>query len=138
MTDIANQWTNEHERTKYLQAADRFRLPFWDPLLPRNKVTPIIGKDLNNKIWGAPLILTKPKVYVKKPNEKTQTEIDNPLASFKWPIEELKKKGRVPINGDVTKRLPDVSLSSHPQKCADHSMISGLDADSPPSEAKSH
>ncbi|KAI9789436.1 MAG: hypothetical protein M1835_001679 [Candelina submexicana] len=102
MAAIANEYPQE-TRAKYQSAADRFRLPFWDPLLPRNSVPQSTAVDPT--IWGLPKILGAKFVWVQRPKGSKLEHIPNPLYSFNIPSDEvLKKKGRIPIdwpkNGD--------------------------------------
>jgi len=94
--DIANQFKTEPEKSVYQQAAKRFRLPFWDPYLPRNKVARTA--TVNEKIWGFPKILTAKDVWVKRPNSAELVPMANPLYAFNFPNQALSKKGRTPIN----------------------------------------
>ena len=74
------------EKRKYQDAARRFRLPFWDPFMPRNAPGSSSDPDNMNEIWGLPKILSVEKVWVRKPkNPNDLTEIFNPLASFAFP-----------------------------------------------------
>ena len=77
------------EKRKYQDAARRFRLPFWDPFMPRNALRSNSEPDADedkNKIWGLPEILSVERVWVRKPKTPNElTEIANPLASFAFP-----------------------------------------------------
>ncbi|CAG8980482.1 hypothetical protein HYALB_00013118, partial [Hymenoscyphus albidus] len=87
---IAAQFTQEPQKSLYKQAAARFRIPFWDPVLPRNKAT-------NEKMWGLPKILSVTDVWVLRPNSTELTSIPNPLYALKFQNSALKAKGRTPI-----------------------------------------
>ena len=56
---------------------DRFRIPFFDPLLPR---------QLGNRqyTYGIPIIFTLPRINVKKTAEGPWEPMDNPLYSYKF------------------------------------------------------
>lgn len=97
---IAGLFTNEPEKTLYKAAADRFRMPYWDPVMPRNKpsASAVGSKKVDESIWGLPKILGAERVYVIKPGSQQPVEVDNPLYSFTFPSEAtLKDKGRQPI-----------------------------------------
>lgn len=97
MRAVADRYTDPNEKRLYKDAARRFRLPYWDPYLPRNHVER--SNPVDEKIWGLPRILAADKVYVKRPGETKYNPIDNPLYSFKMPDENLTKdKHRVGIN----------------------------------------
>ena len=71
------------EKRKHQDAARRFRLPFWDPFMPRNALR---SNSDENEIWGLPEILSVERVWVRKPKTPNElTEIANPLASFAFP-----------------------------------------------------
>ena len=102
MSEIAGRWTKEPAKTTYKNAAERFRLPYWDPLKPRYRVKGIPtrnGDVLNEQIWGAPAILTKPKVFVKRWDKDGPQEIDNPLFRFEWKNDAIEAKGRTSMKG---------------------------------------
>lgn len=108
MQQIANQYTNEQEKRVYQNAANRFRLPFWDPFLPRNKVdkSPV----LNEGIWGIPQILGQQSVWVKRPAVADLKPMDNPLYQFTFPSQgTLTRKGRVAVNFSGT-RVVSISV----------------------------
>lgn len=88
--EIAAQFTQEPQRSLYRQAATRFRIPFWDPVLPRNNAT-------GENIWGIPKILSAKDVWVLRPNASDLTTIPNPLYALKFQNEALEAKGRTPI-----------------------------------------
>ena len=86
----------EEEKNLYQNAANRFRLPFWDPLLPRNKVDNT--GVLDNRIWGIPKILGAKDVWVKRLNAIELESIPNSLYQFTFPQNEvLQAKGRKPV-----------------------------------------
>ena len=84
------------ERTLYQSAAQRFKLPFWDPLLPRNRVEST--GTFNDKILGVPAILAAKQVWVKRPGAQDLKPIDNPLYSYTFQWEALQEKGRKPVH----------------------------------------
>lgn len=118
--EIAKRFTKEPERSMYQNAADRFRLPFWDPLLPRNNPPndPLLPRSnvpitkFSEDLFGIPKILAAPTVHVKIPQEDSSVVEDhkftNPLYSFKFPdVKLLKEKNRKPISwpGDVVSNI---------------------------------
>ena len=97
MREIADNFNVGRERDEYQNAAARFRLPFWDPFMPRNEISSeSISKG---EIWGLPRILSQENVWVKKWNAEKGEQpeyIPNPLQSFKFPeAKDLKAKGRI-------------------------------------------
>ncbi|KAF4626854.1 hypothetical protein G7Y89_g11303 [Cudoniella acicularis] len=96
MHDIANQFTQEPDKSLYLKAAERFRFPYWDPCMPRNNVTNNADTP-DEKIWGIPKILSVPEVWIRRPNSAVLIKIVNPLHWLKFQNDALDKKARVPI-----------------------------------------
>ena len=101
MNHIAELYPDGDEKTQYKSVANRFRLPFWDPLLPRNNVK---EKDPTYDgtyvdVWGLPKLLGAETVWVKRPKVTDLEEIPNPLYRFKFPRQEvIRAKGRQPID----------------------------------------
>ena len=93
MREVAGFYEDDEQRQRYLNAAARFRLPFWDPLMPRNKL------DKTKKLetmFGIPEILRVKEVFVKHWDKDGPAKIDNPLEKFSFPNETtLKAKGRI-------------------------------------------
>jgi hypothetical protein len=58
---------------------DRFRVPYFDPFRPRVYDT---NNGARTVYYGVPVILTLPKIRVKKTAGGQYVEIDNPLYSF--------------------------------------------------------
>ena len=105
------------ERGKYQDAARRFRLPFWDPFMPRNKLRSDSERKENpDGIWGLPKILSVEKVWVRKPKKPEElTEIANPLASFAFPSDneyDQAKREKLPWGLRGAKAPPKVSILS--------------------------
>lgn len=87
MAQIADQYPVEQERKVYQAAVARFRLPFWDLIMPRNKY---VENKRVSAVWGTPAILAAKNVYVKfpKPTPKADRGFDiiaNPLYTFTLP-----------------------------------------------------
>ena len=94
MVKIAKQYKNPVDRKAYEDAAARWRLPYWDLIMPRNDLK---EGDLPNAIWGIPQILKAHQVYVKTPEKPDEfTKIDNPLYSYKFPSEEEREEAETP------------------------------------------
>lgn len=93
MVKQAQAYAKEDERKIYLDAAARFRLPYWDLIMPRNKPAPATGgtKPDPTTIWGCPAIFKQKEVFVKLPKDDPKkdkngfSKIDNPLAYFTFP-----------------------------------------------------
>ncbi len=103
MRILAEQFgkVDKDEKVRYRNAAIRFRLPFWDPFMPRNELQPDGSKDepkakpkdkpkdkpkVDREIWGLPKILSQAEVWVRRPGDPSKLEkIANPLAYFTFP-----------------------------------------------------
>ena len=93
MREVAGLYKDEEQRRRYLNAAARFRLPFWDPFMPRNQLKDNSGLET---IFGVPEILRVKTVFVKHWDENRPEEMANPLESFFFPSETtLQAKGRL-------------------------------------------
>jgi len=90
----------------------KFRIPFLDPYRPRVK-----NLSTGNVTYGLPVILTLPKIKVKRAFRGEYKETDNPLYSFKLansvigsvrnpkdPFNRDPKKGTVPVTVKSTWR----------------------------------
>jgi hypothetical protein len=77
MKSIADKYTDDEGKREYVAALDRFRLPYWDPPMPRNLGT-------GRAVFGMPKILQAETVHVMLPGEG-KTEIANPLHSYEFP-----------------------------------------------------
>ncbi|KAF4827508.1 Tyrosinase [Colletotrichum tropicale] len=100
-------------------ALDRFRIPYFDPFLPRQKAT---GGDVYT--YGIPIIFTLPQIQVRRPENPTKwVPMTNPLYQFNFPTD---KKGgfdwsmysRIPAAKERTIR----GLNANTQS-ADHSYV---------------
>ena len=124
MRILAEQFekVDKNEKVKYQNAARRFRLPFWDPFMPRNKLQLDEPKDkpkgepkdkpkVDSKIWGLPKILSQMEVWVRRPGDPSKLEkIANPLAYFTFPSD-------ADYNGSDRKKInwEKIKVSSQPQ-----------------------
>jgi hypothetical protein len=87
------------EKDAYRKAAARFRLPYWDIVMPRNKYT----GGRSDTVWGCPAILKVERVTVRLPKPTANAKdgwdsIRNPLYSFVFPKpEEYQKSKRVQV-----------------------------------------
>ena len=117
---------NENEKVKYRNAARRFRLPYWDPFMPRNKLEQDMPKDnpedkLEDQpkpdvtVWGLPKILSQAEVWVRRPGDPNKLEkVANPLAYFTFPSDaDYAGTGRLKMEWEKTglspQPQPDVS-----------------------------
>jgi len=94
MVRVANEYSTDAEKAMYRAAAARFRLPFWDIVMPRNKQDGPV-----DTVWGVPAILAKKDVYVKLPEPTKNAKdgfdtIPNPLYSFTFPTTEERKDAK--------------------------------------------
>ena len=103
MIKEANEYHGDYKKT-YLDAASRFKLPYWDISMPRNsddsKATPK-AKQRDAWRWGLPEILKRPKVYVRTYDAPEELqERDNPLYSFSFPkkleFKDVKNRPQIP------------------------------------------
>jgi len=90
MTAVASKYTDDASRKKYQNACTRFRFPYWDPCIPRQLLdSPLeisAGSRLSNHEFGIPMIVSCPKVFVRRPEAPDILEkIDNPLFQYKFP-----------------------------------------------------
>ena len=94
MVQIANDFkkTDSKEGDKYLAAAARFRLPYWDVVMPRKERK---SGSAPASIWACPELCAKEEVYVRKPAKpKELVPIDNPMCFFRFPDEDAYAKAR--------------------------------------------
>ena len=109
---IAAQYKDEDQKILYGKAADRFRLPFWDPCLPRNgvdKQAPLYN-GVHAEVWGLPKILGTETVWVRRPGKTELEEMANPLYRFKFPNRgDIIKRKRKPV--DFTSDLVSARFS---------------------------
>lgn len=94
MVRVAEQYPTDAEKRIYRAAAARFRLPFWDIVMPRNKQSGAV-----ESVWGTPAILGAKDVHVKlpKPSPNAQggfDKIPNPLYSFTFPTPNEREDAR--------------------------------------------
>jgi hypothetical protein len=92
MVNQANNFKDQADKDKYLDAAARFRLPYWDPIMPRNERAP--GERLDT-VWGLPQLFKQKDVFVRTPaSPKDFTQIENPMYCFKFPTKDEWKENR--------------------------------------------
>ncbi len=115
MREIADIYKDEGARQEYQIAAARFRLPFWDISMPRNKIEKTA--NLKETIFGVPQILRKKTVFVKHWDSTELEEMANPLEGFSFPNEEtLVTKGRTTwCKSDWTNRV--VRIDGYQYSC---------------------
>ncbi|KAL0254953.1 hypothetical protein SLS55_009477 [Diplodia seriata] len=92
MTEIVDEWSESPESDNYTEAANSFRLPYWDWA-----VLPPDGEK------SVPEFLSSPTINVTRPNG-TET-IENPLYSYKYH----------PLNGDALYDSGTPQFSVYPQ-----------------------
>jgi hypothetical protein len=94
MVRVADLYSTDAEKKTYRAAAARFRLPFWDIVMPRKKQSGPV-----DTVWGTPALLAAKDVYVKlpkpTPNAKNGFDtIPNPLYSFTFPTPNEREDAR--------------------------------------------
>jgi tyrosinase len=90
MVNKAREYNDETIQKKYLDAASRFRFPYWDPCLPRQLKKGLDGDSHDSSgvpnEFGVPMIVSSPKVFVRFPESPDQlTSVDNPLYQYNFP-----------------------------------------------------
>jgi hypothetical protein len=90
MLEKAKSYPDKADQEKYLAAANRWRLPYWDYHRPRGgKVTfPGVvngGTTGTNFHVNLPLIFTAPNIMVHEPGNKGLTPHSNPFLSYNFP-----------------------------------------------------
>lgn len=109
MRNITELFSEEEGKGQYEAALDRFRLPYWDPVMPRNKLKPGAEKTLSDRVlamFGLPDILVAEDVWVMRPGDTQKTTIKNPLHHFEFPqVDDPRDIGRSPINWRVSDKF---------------------------------
>ena len=85
MHEIAQEYAVREGRSTYIEAAYRFRMPYFDPLMARVLIE---HRKPHHWEWkcGAPAVLSACRVYVHKPGWGVLWDwIDNPLYQYKFP-----------------------------------------------------
>ena len=109
MAEKAEEFSEEEGRQHYLDALPRFRLPYWDPVLPRrpwnNDDSSLPQQERFRNIFGMPEILSAQEVQIMVPGQKEAQSIENPLYKFTFPSDDeyaATKRSKVPwaIPGD--------------------------------------
>ncbi|KAF2024336.1 hypothetical protein EK21DRAFT_117886 [Setomelanomma holmii] len=81
MVKVAGLYTNAEQKGSYRRAAARFRLPYWDPLTPRNE-----RRGDVDTAFGLPVIFQQRDIYVRTPSKPDElTPMANPLYEFTFP-----------------------------------------------------
>ena len=98
MLEIANEF-NDKDKTlgaRYLDACAKFRLPYWDIVMPRRERQPGAPPA---SIWATPQLLAKQQVYVRLPKDpKNLVPINNPMYSFAFPSpDDYERTGRADL-----------------------------------------
>jgi tyrosinase len=91
MVTIAQSYTDKQHRDSYLQAVQKFRLPYWDYYRPRDyDVTfqGIVNPNGTTKFsykFDMPQIFTLVEIKVLKAPTNVATPVKNPFQSYKFP-----------------------------------------------------
>lgn len=115
MARIAELYTADSDKKLYRDAAAKFRLPYWDLIMPRREKSGRV-----DTVWGFPQIFKNKQVFVKLPQPTKETtsdgwnKIDNPLYSYRFPTkDDYRLSGRPTIpqdprfyNAEQTSRIP--------------------------------
>ena len=88
MVQQAELYTSNDDKVAYRAAAARFRMPYWDIVMPRNQQQ----GSATSTVFGWPKIFRAQKVWVKQPKPSSSATngfdfIDNPLYTFNFPKE---------------------------------------------------
>lgn len=88
MNQIAARYPDKY-KAMYLDAASRFRLPFWDPVMPRYRDDSNATDSAKQEVtwfWGVPVIFKTKEVYVKYPEKPDELKpMPNPMYQFTFP-----------------------------------------------------
>ena len=113
MVDIAERFP-ESKRQKYRDAAQDFRLPFWDYFRTRGRrLTVFPGRTLDGGKtsfpwdFSIPQIFTVPEIVLRTPDNDELKLCPNPMIRFRFPV-----KGSIPEKQWSTVIKKDVSGSS--------------------------
>jgi tyrosinase len=91
MVEIAQSYTSATDKSMYLEAAQKFRLPYWDYYRPRDHISTFPGVVENRKDtkfpykFGMPQIFTVSEVRYKSAPSNEWKLMPNPLRSFTFP-----------------------------------------------------
>ena len=83
MVKVADLYTDTERQDTYHKAAARFRLPYWDPIMPRNE------RDGDpDTVFGIPVIFQQKEVFVRTPSDPENLRpMPNPFYDFAFPSE---------------------------------------------------
>ncbi|KAM5360882.1 hypothetical protein ACJZ2D_013449 [Fusarium nematophilum] len=84
MIHVAEQFTDEEGKEKYLAAAEAFRMPFWDWARPDHPVFPDEATESRVALVKMPESLRKEYEEYKDLEEGKPVEIPNPLYSYRF------------------------------------------------------
>lgn len=106
----------DEQKKKYLDAAQQFRLPYWDYYRPRayTKTTfpgvtnPDDGTTTAPYDWGAPQIFTMPEVMVKRLPDNKPISMPNPFFKFEFSPDQLNK---IKADQDPNTKIEDLFVS---------------------------
>ncbi|EFQ32588.1 hypothetical protein CGRA01v4_09590 [Colletotrichum graminicola] len=106
-------------KLKAQAALDRFRIPYFDPFLPRQK---LVTEDIYT--YGIPVIFLLPHIQVRRPESPSSwVSMANPLYQFKFPADgkggfDWSMYTQIPAARDLTIRGLNTATQS-----ADHSYV---------------
>lgn len=136
MVKQANRYKNPKDKIKYMDAAARFRLPYWDPLMPRRLQAQHASFDT---VWGLPQILKRPEVFLRHPDQpESLKSFNNPMYKFvfpkNWDPDPARRRPRATLfqgdfmNAVETMRTP-ITIVSRPGEDLRSSKIIGVRTD---------
>jgi tyrosinase len=91
MVQVAQSYTDAKDKSIYLDAVQKFRLPYWDYYRPRDFESNFPGVVKNREDtnfpykFGIPQIFTVSEVMVRKAPSNEWKSMPNPLKSFTFP-----------------------------------------------------
>jgi tyrosinase len=88
VVDIAGRYDEPH-KSKYLKAAQNFRLPFWDYFRPRAGEVTFPGIIKNGMTsypydYSCPKVFTAPEIMIRQYPKNNLVKSPNPLSTFKF------------------------------------------------------
>ena len=109
MREVANEYKDVQDKTRYQFVAERFRLPFWDSYMPRNEKT--VGQGIEN-VFGVPKILQTEEVFVHHYNKDFGLKIEKPALSIRlsqYQHLEIQRYGSLVTNSTMEEARTSIS-----------------------------